>query len=87
VITFIYGALVSFIVILATYVLPLYITAKEREKHSYFEIPMAAQILAIINAANLLLSAFYATLITAQDLVMQLIGAVLMCIALIPLLP
>lgn len=86
-ITFIYGALVSFIVILATYVLPLYITAKEREKHSYFEIPMAAQILAIINAANLLLSAFYATLITAQDLVMQLIGAVLMCIALIPLLP
>lgn len=54
-INFIYGAFAGFVVVLVFYVLPLYITAKEREKHSYFEIPMAAQILAIINAANLLL--------------------------------
>ena len=37
-----YGFLGSFYAVLVYNVLPLYITAKEREKHSYFEIPMAA---------------------------------------------
>lgn len=30
--------------------LPLFITGKEREKHSYWDIPMAAQNIAVINA-------------------------------------
>ncbi len=30
--------------------LPLFIMGKEREKHSYWDIPMAAQIISVINA-------------------------------------
>lgn len=39
---YVYGYLTSTGWVLIFIVLPLFITAKEREKHSYWEIPMAA---------------------------------------------
>lgn len=48
---FLDGYLSSIGWVLIYLVLPLFVTGKEREKHSYFEIPVAAQILAIVNSS------------------------------------
>lgn len=83
----IYGFLGSMLTILVYYVLPLYVTAKEREKHSYFEIPMAAQIFAMVNVIKILLAIIDTALTVSSSKTLQVIGFLLGCCSIVPLLP
>lgn len=87
----IYGYICSFGWILIFVVLPLYVTAKEREKHSFFEIPMAAQIFSMLNSMQILLGMFVSSIFNLLPVNDPLFSQVIPCLffmaALIPLLP
>lgn len=83
-----YFSSVGWILIFA--VLPLYVTAKQREKHSFFEIPMAAQIFSVLNASQILLamllsSIFY--LLPKNIIFGQILPSILLIVSLLPLKP